>query len=81
MVLCGILPIDQMRDHVGPVNLMASRISRQLLNAYYGIRIEEPPSHCANPERPPTSGFTIFNSSRAGFPKVGQVGPLGTMRL
>jgi len=68
MVLCGILPIDQMRDHVGPVNLMASRISRQLLNAYYGIRIEEPPSHCANPERPPTSAeFLDAHALSRGF--------------
>lgn len=39
MVLNGILPIDQLRDHVPPVNLLCSRIPRHILEEKYGIII------------------------------------------
>lgn len=42
MVINGILPIDQMRDHVPPVNLVASLIPRHVLEDTYGIMIAKP---------------------------------------
>ncbi|KAJ1564407.1 hypothetical protein HK096_008128, partial [Nowakowskiella sp. JEL0078] len=39
MVCNGILPIDQLREHTGPVALLAERIPRKLLEVLYGIRI------------------------------------------
>ena len=42
MVIWGILPIDQMRDHVGPVNLIAALIPRNVLESTYGIFIPKP---------------------------------------
>jgi len=53
MVCNGLLPIDQMRDHVGPVSLVCQRIPRHVLNATYGISLPEPEPHEA-PDRPPT---------------------------
>ena len=42
MICNGILPIDQMRDHVPPVSLVCQRIPHPLLEATYGIRITKP---------------------------------------
>uniref|UniRef100_W8BVA4 Large subunit GTPase 1 homolog n=1 Tax=Ceratitis capitata TaxID=7213 RepID=W8BVA4_CERCA len=42
MILNGILPIDQMRDYVPPVNLLCSRIPRHVLEDKYGIIIAKP---------------------------------------
>ncbi|KAH8273434.1 hypothetical protein KR018_000601 [Drosophila ironensis] len=42
MLLNGILPIDQMRDHVPAVNLLCERIPRHVLEDKYGIVIAKP---------------------------------------
>ncbi|KAL1396029.1 hypothetical protein pipiens_010808 [Culex pipiens pipiens] len=42
MILNGILPIDQMRDHVPPVNLLCTLIPRHILEDTYGIMIAKP---------------------------------------
>lgn len=42
MICSGILPIDQMRDHVPPISLIAQRIPRQVVEAIYGINIIRP---------------------------------------
>jgi large subunit GTPase 1 len=39
MVVNGVLPIDQLREHTGPATLIAQRIPRHALEAIYGIRI------------------------------------------
>ena len=40
MVVNGILPIDQLRDHVSPIRLLCQRIPRETLEATYGFRLE-----------------------------------------
>ncbi|XP_043348118.1 large subunit GTPase 1 homolog isoform X2 [Dermochelys coriacea] len=42
MICCGILPIDQMRDHVPPISLICQHIPRHVLEATYGINIIRP---------------------------------------
>lgn len=42
MILNGILPIDQMRDYVPPVNLLCDLIPRHHLEDKYGIMITKP---------------------------------------
>lgn len=54
MIIWGILPIDQMRDHVGPVNLIGSLIPRFALETTYGIYIPKP-SEGEDSNRAPTS--------------------------
>ncbi|XP_044525435.1 large subunit GTPase 1 homolog [Gracilinanus agilis] len=54
MVCSGILPIDQMRDHVPPVSLVCQHIPRHVLEATYGIRLIRPRED-EDPARPPTS--------------------------
>lgn len=52
MILNGILPIDQMRDHVPPVNVLCTQIPRHILEDKYGIMIAKPPEG-EDPSRPP----------------------------
>lgn len=54
MILNGILPIDQMRDHVPPVNVLCTQIPRHILEDKYGIMIAKPPEG-EDPHRPPYS--------------------------
>uniref|UniRef100_UPI00398F7076 large subunit GTPase 1 homolog n=1 Tax=Pristiophorus japonicus TaxID=55135 RepID=UPI00398F7076 len=54
MVCSGILPIDQMRDHVPPVSLVCQHIPRHVLEATYGINIIRPRED-EDPDRQPTS--------------------------
>ncbi|XP_078725732.1 large subunit GTPase 1 homolog [Lampetra fluviatilis] len=54
MACSGILPIDQMRDHVPPVSLVCQHIPRAVLEATYGINIVRPRED-EDPDRPPTS--------------------------
>ena len=39
MVCNGVLPIDQLREHTGPVTLVAQRIPKSVLETIYGIKI------------------------------------------
>lgn len=39
LVCCGVLPIDQLREYTGPVDLVAQRIPKFFLEAVYGIAI------------------------------------------
>lgn len=52
MVLNGILPVDQLRDFVPPVNLLCSLIPRHILEETYGILIAKP-LEGEDPNRPP----------------------------
>ncbi|KAK4688076.1 large subunit GTPase 1, partial [Tremellales sp. Uapishka_1] len=40
MVIDGVLPIDQMREYSAPVDLVCERITREILEGTYGIRID-----------------------------------------
>lgn len=53
MVCNGVFPLSQLRDHVGPMNLVVQRIPRRTLESFYGIRLP-PPVEDDNPERQPT---------------------------
>ncbi|XP_022594900.1 large subunit GTPase 1 homolog [Seriola dumerili] len=54
MICSGILPIDQMRDHVPAVSLICQTVPRHVLEGTYGINIIRPRED-EDPDRPPTS--------------------------
>ncbi|XP_020494922.3 large subunit GTPase 1 homolog [Labrus bergylta] len=54
MICSGILPIDQMRDHVPAVSLICQLIPRHVLEGTYGINIIRPRED-EDPDRNPTS--------------------------
>ncbi|XP_073482448.1 large subunit GTPase 1 homolog [Aquarana catesbeiana] len=59
MICSGILPIDQMRDHVPPISLIAQRIPRDVFEAIYGINIIRPRED-EDQDRAPTSEELLF---------------------
>lgn len=54
MILNGILPIDQMREHVPPITLLTTLIPRYLLEIKYGLMLPEP-LEGEDPDRAPTA--------------------------
>jgi len=54
MVLNGILPIDQLRDHVSPTTILAEQIPRTIIESTYGINIAKP-GEGEEIDRPPTA--------------------------
>ncbi|KAM9832352.1 large subunit GTPase 1 homolog [Neosynchiropus ocellatus] len=54
MICCGILPIDQMRDHVPAITHVCQTIPRHVFEGTYGINIIRPRED-EDPDRPPTS--------------------------
>ncbi|XP_048398849.1 large subunit GTPase 1 homolog isoform X2 [Stegostoma tigrinum] len=73
MVCSGILPIDQMRDHVPPVSLVCQHIPRHILEATYGINIIHPRED-EDPNRQPTSEelLTAYGYMRGFMTSHGQ---------
>lgn len=41
MVINGVLPIDQMRDYIGPVRIIASRIHKSFFEEIYGLAFDQ----------------------------------------
>jgi len=39
LVCDGVLPIDQLREHIGPISLVVRRIPKEVLEGMYGIKI------------------------------------------
>lgn len=67
MILNGILPIDQMRDHVPAVNTLCTLIPRHILEDIYGILITKP-TEGEDPNRPPHSEeFLLAYGYNRGF--------------
>jgi len=52
MVVAGVLPVDEMRQHYPPVTLVCQRIPRLVLERKYGIKIALP-GMADDPTRPP----------------------------
>ncbi|XP_055263453.1 large subunit GTPase 1 homolog [Moschus berezovskii] len=73
MICSGILPIDQMRDHVPPVSLISLNIPRHVLEATYGIDIIKPRED-EDPQRPPTAEelLTAYGCMRGFMTAHGQ---------
>jgi hypothetical protein len=49
MVVNGILPIDQLREHVSPMRLVCQRIPRKTLISTYGVKLPVPMSALTTP--------------------------------
>ncbi|KAL5490975.1 hypothetical protein EMCRGX_G016186 [Ephydatia muelleri] len=54
MVCNGVLPIDQMRDHIAPISLVTEYVPRRVLEETYGVMLPRP-GEGEDPSRPPTA--------------------------
>jgi large subunit GTPase 1 len=54
MLCSGILPVNHMRDHMEPANLIAARVPSHLLEAVYGMKIVRHLDLLDTSDRPPT---------------------------
>ncbi|XP_014801537.1 PREDICTED: large subunit GTPase 1 homolog isoform X2 [Calidris pugnax] len=73
MICSGILPIDQMRDHVPPISLVCQHIPGNILEATYGINIIRPRED-EDPDRAPTAEelLTAYGYMRGFMTSHGQ---------
>ncbi|XP_012862606.1 large subunit GTPase 1 homolog [Echinops telfairi] len=73
MICNGILPIDQMRDHVPPIALVCQNIPRRVFEATYAVAIIKPRED-EDPHRPPTSEelLSAYGSMRGFMTAHGQ---------
>ena len=78
MVVNGILPIDQLREHVGPSSLVAQRIPKIILEAIYGIEIlplNAVDGSFENGRQPTAEELLVAYAKSRGFTKSGQGNP------
>uniref|UniRef100_A0A0M3IWS2 Large subunit GTPase 1 homolog n=1 Tax=Ascaris lumbricoides TaxID=6252 RepID=A0A0M3IWS2_ASCLU len=54
MLLSGVLPVDNMREHFAPIALLASRVPRRYFETTYSVMLPKPAEH-EHPESPPTA--------------------------
>ncbi|XP_054271283.1 large subunit GTPase 1 homolog [Macrosteles quadrilineatus] len=73
MVLSGILPVDQMKDHVPPVNMLCSLIPRHVLEGHYSLMIPKP-LEGEDEDRPPSAEelLNAYGYSRGFMTQNGQ---------
>ncbi|KAI0347833.1 P-loop containing nucleoside triphosphate hydrolase protein [Trametopsis cervina] len=75
LVCDGVLPIDQLREHTGPVSLVVKRLPTEVLEAIYGLSIR-----CKSVEEGGTGkitaeDFLITYAVARGFTRSGQGNP------
>jgi large subunit GTPase 1 len=39
MMCCGVLPIDTVRDYITPLSLILSRVPKEVIEAFYKIKL------------------------------------------
>ncbi|CAG8731243.1 8544_t:CDS:2, partial [Racocetra persica] len=75
MVCNGVLPIDQLREHTGPVALIAQRIPKAVLEAIYGIKIKVRPIEEGGAGIPSAEELTVAYAVSRGYTKSGHGSP------
>ncbi|KAI5480703.1 ribosome biogenesis large subunit GTPase 1 [Pseudohyphozyma bogoriensis] len=67
LVCDGVLPIDQMREHTGPVALITKRFPQEVLEGIYGLKIVTLPISEGGTGEPTATEFLISYSIGRGF--------------
>ena len=63
MMCCGVLPIDQMRDHLSPISLILSRVPKEVLEVMYKIVL--PPRD--SPKYTTSTFLQVFAAKKGWF--------------
>ncbi|CAG8750474.1 3945_t:CDS:10 [Cetraspora pellucida] len=75
MVCNGVLPIDQLREHTGPIALIAQRIPKAVLEAIYGIKIKVKPIEEGGTGIPSAEELAVTYAVSRGYTKSGHGSP------
>ncbi|KAF3901769.1 hypothetical protein AA313_de0203482 [Arthrobotrys entomopaga] len=71
LVCNGVLPIDQLREFIGPAGLVAQRIPKSFLEGLYGITINVRPPEEGGTGIPTASEVLVAYARARGFTKTG----------
>ncbi|KAK6542548.1 hypothetical protein TWF694_006495 [Orbilia ellipsospora] len=71
LVCNGVLPIDQLREFIGPAGLVAQRIPKSFLEGLYGININVRPPEEGGTGIPTASEVLVAYARARGFTKTG----------
>ncbi|PLW16721.1 hypothetical protein PCANC_10521 [Puccinia coronata f. sp. avenae] len=75
LVCDGVLPIDQMREHTGPISLITQRIPKEVLEATYGLQLQTLPVEEGGNGAVTASEFlTTYAIARGAFTGGGGMG-------
>ncbi|KAF0462060.1 P-loop containing nucleoside triphosphate hydrolase protein [Gigaspora margarita] len=75
MVCNGVLPIDQLREHTGPIALIAQRIPKAILEAIYSIKIKVKPIEEGGTGIPSAEELMVAYAVSRGYTKPGHGSP------
>jgi len=74
LVCDGVLPIDQIREWSAPVQIVVSRIPREILEGTYGIVMRRPEEH-EGPRHPNAEDLLVPYAIARGFARAGKGEP------
>ncbi|KAF9477541.1 P-loop containing nucleoside triphosphate hydrolase protein [Pholiota conissans] len=75
LVCDGVLPIDQLREYTGPVDLLAKRLPREILEATYGLTIKTRGVEEGGDGSVTAENFLISYAIARGYVRAGQGNP------
>lgn len=67
LLLDGVLPIDQMREHTAPVDLLCMRIPKEVLEATYGLHVPVKPLDEGGTGQPTSKDLLSSYASASNF--------------
>ncbi|KAI0361378.1 P-loop containing nucleoside triphosphate hydrolase protein [Trametes cingulata] len=75
LVCDGVLPIDQMREHTGPIALVVKRIPKEVLEAIYGLSIRTKSVEEGGDGKITGTDLLVAYAIARGFMRSGQGNP------
>ncbi|TCD61300.1 hypothetical protein EIP91_008650 [Steccherinum ochraceum] len=75
LVCDGVLPIDQLREYTGPIALIVQRISKEVLEAIYGLAIKAQSREEGGSGEITAENLLISYAVARGFTRAGQGNP------
>ncbi|PCH33919.1 nucleoside triphosphate hydrolase protein [Wolfiporia cocos MD-104 SS10] len=75
LVCDGVLPIDQLREHTGPVALVVKRIPKEVLDAIYGFNIKSKSVEEGGDGKITPEDLLVAYAIARGFTRSGQGNP------
>jgi len=71
----GVLPIDQLKEHTGPVSLLVKRLPQEILEATYGLNIKTRRADEGGDGSVTAENFLVAYAIGRGYTRSGQGNP------